>query len=69
RTLGVKLIEYSDQIRVAQQLATIVTDLKLIQGVGELHWQEPEWASLERFCTQMGFPKLFQRILVLKHHF
>lgn len=69
RTLAVKLIEYSDQIRMAQQLATIVTDLKLIKGVGELHWQEPEWVSLERFCMQMGFPKLFQRILVLKHHF
>jgi len=69
KSLAEKFIEYSDQIKIAQQLATIVTDLKLIQSVGELQWQEPEWAALKRFCTQMGFPKLYQRMLVLHDHF
>lgn len=66
KSLAAKLIEYQEQIRVAQQLATIVTDLKLISSVNELQWQQPHWSALKRFCSQMGFPKLYQRILILE---
>jgi len=69
KALAPKLIEYREQIRMAQQLATIVINLDLINSVRELEWQEPKWTSLKRFCTQMGFPKLFQRIRVLDGYF
>ena len=69
KSLACKLVEYDEQIKIAQQLATIVTDLKLISSVNELQWQEPNWSSLKQFCTQMGFPKLFKRIQILQPHY
>ncbi len=62
KTLGSKILEYREQIHVAQQLATIVVNLPLIQSVSELALAEPKWTLLEQFCTSMGFPKLFQRM-------
>lgn len=62
RSLGDKLILYREQIAMAQQLATIVHDLPLIERVSELQWQVPQWQCLEDFCRSMGFPRLFRRI-------
>ncbi len=66
KTLGIKILEYQEQIQIAQQLATIVVNLPLIKSISELTLEEPEWTLLEEFCISMGFPKLFQRMKILE---
>lgn len=65
--LGNKLADYREQIILAKQLATIVTDLPLINSVTELMPRSPSWKKLDTFCQAMGFPKLFQRIKTLQN--
>lgn len=59
------LDEYRDQITIAQQLATIVTDLPLIDSVNALNKQPIQRKKIERFCREMGFPKLYQSMSFL----
>ena len=66
KSLGEKLLHHKDQIVIAQQLATIVQDVPLIQSVSELQWQVPQWQVLEVFCHSMGFPGLLGRVQALK---
>jgi 5'-3' exonuclease len=56
------LTDYQEQIGIAQQLATIVTDLPLINGVNALNHQSINKQKLEAFCTSMGFSKLYAAI-------
>ncbi len=56
------LQEYDQQIRMAQQLATIVKDLPLIDRITELNKQPIALKKVERFCQQMGFSKLYKTI-------
>jgi 5'-3' exonuclease len=63
------LRQYRQQIHIAQQLATIVTNLNVIKTVDELRWRPPQWQLLEAFCMAMGFPQLFSRIQRLQVHF
>ena len=66
KKIGEKFTEYQEQIDMAKQLATIVTDLKLIKGVNDIQWQEPRWRALKTFCNDMGFPRLYRRIEQLR---
>ncbi|MFT6200835.1 MAG: 5'-3' exonuclease [Candidatus Endobugula sp.] len=60
------LNEYREQITIAQQLATIVTNLPLIDSVNELNKQMMQREALQDFCGKMGFPKLFKAIDALR---
>lgn len=62
RTLAEKLEGYDEQVQMAKQLATIVTDVDLIESVDQLRWREPQWDKLELLCEELGFPKMFKRI-------
>lgn len=53
---------HREQIAIAQQLATIVTDLPLIARVSELNKQAIQKDALREFCQRMGFPKLYKAI-------
>lgn len=58
-----KLNEHESQIKIAQQLATIVDNIDLGIRVSELDWQ-PLYIDdnrIQRFCNDMGFPRLFSR--------
>jgi 5'-3' exonuclease len=53
------LVEYQEQISIAQQLATIVTDLPLVNSVNALNHSPINQQKLEAFCVSMGFSKLY----------
>ena len=59
------LQEYREQIAIAQQLATIVTDLPLIGSVKELDRQKVDLSKVNRFCQEMGFPALSKTIATM----
>lgn len=63
KQLAGKLQQYQEQIAMAQQLATIVTDLPLINGVAALDRRAMQLQKLEAFCVAMGFPKLYASIV------
>ncbi len=56
------LISHQQQITMAQKLATIVTDLKLITSVNELNVTPVDQDRWVEFCHRMGFPKLAVRL-------
>lgn len=66
KTIGSKLMEYQEQILMAQKLATIVTDLEITQNVSDITRQEPSWQALKKFCREMGFPRLYSRFELLR---
>jgi 5'-3' exonuclease len=53
---------YRAQIAIAQQLATIVTDLPLIERVTALDRQKIDQQGVDGFCRKMGFPALSKTI-------
>ncbi|MFT5419915.1 MAG: 5'-3' exonuclease [Candidatus Endobugula sp.] len=59
------LRNYREQIGIAQQLATIVTDLPIISSIHEINKQPVDSQRLEKFCFRMGFPKLQKTIIGL----
>jgi 5'-3' exonuclease len=59
------LQEYREQIAMAQQLATIVTNLPLINSVTALDKQSIDWQKVELFCREMGFPALNKTIVAI----
>ena len=63
KQLASKLNDHREQIAMAQQLATIVTDLPLIKSVSALDRQVIHTKKLAAFCTDMGFPKLYASIV------
>lgn len=62
KTLAEKLEGYEEQVKMAKKLATIVTDVKLIESPDQLLWREPQWEKLELLCEELGFPRMFKRI-------
>jgi 5'-3' exonuclease len=56
------LQRYREQIIIAQQLATIVTNIPLINSVNDLNKRPIQCSQFKRFCQQMGFPKLYRAI-------
>ena len=62
QSIAERINEYREQITIAQQLATIVTNLPLIDSVNELNKQMIQREDLQDFCRKMGFPKLFKAI-------
>ena len=62
RMLADKLEPYTEQVKLAKTLATIVSDIPLIKLTDELLWRQPQWPQLEALCFELGFPKLFKRI-------
>jgi len=62
KTLAKKLQPYLDQVNMAKQLATIVTDVQLVASTNDLNWREPNWPEVELFCQSLGFPRLYKRI-------
>lgn len=59
RGLAEKLLDYREQIEIAQQLARIVEDLPLGLKLDDLRLGEPDWTGLEEFAQEMGFGKAF----------
>ncbi len=59
------LQQYREQLVVSKQLATIVTDLPLIDALAELDVKKPDIQQCEQFCRLMGFPQLYQSIAKL----
>ncbi len=57
-----RLEEYTEQIAIAKQLATIVVDIDLIDSVVELNYQKPDRESFADFCRAMGFARLSNSI-------
>lgn len=62
KTLAKKLQPYLEQVKMAKQLATIVTEVKLVASINELNWREPDWPEVELLCQSLGFPRLYKRI-------
>lgn len=62
KTLAPKLEQHITQLAMAKTLATIVTDLPLIDSVTELNWGKADQPKLEFFCFEMGFPRLYSRM-------
>jgi len=62
KTLAHKLEGNTAQLAMAKTLATIVTDLPLIESVGQLNWHQADLPKLEKFCFEMGFPRLYVRM-------
>ena len=56
---------HREQIAIAQQLATIVTDLPLIDSVSALNRQAISRQKVGLFCREMGFPALYKTIMSL----
>lgn len=59
RGLAEKLLNYREQIEIAQQLARIVDDLPLNLQLDDLQLGEADWTGLEEFAREMGFGKAF----------
>lgn len=51
-----KLLHYRDQIALAQQLATVVTDIDMQLQPEDLLCQKPDRAAFLEFCGRMGLP-------------
>jgi len=62
--LADKLEQFRDQIAMARQLTTIVDNIDLGIGPGDLRWRADyiDIDSVREFCQRMGFPRLFSRI-------
>ncbi|MGS2718769.1 5'-3' exonuclease [Eionea flava] len=62
RSIAERLDVHREQIAMSQQLATIVTDLPLINSVNALNRQSADLAAIRIFCEAMGFPALYKTI-------
>ncbi len=57
-----KIIAHKEQIVMAKKLATIVTTLPLITAVDDLVLKKPSLIQYQKFCKEMGFPRLHNSI-------
>jgi 5'-3' exonuclease len=59
KKLADKLDSHRDQLFLARQLATIVTDVDEAPGLQEISWQGIYQDAFELFCEEMGFGAVF----------
>ena len=59
KKLADKLDSHRDQLFLARQLATIVTDVDEAPGLQEISWQGIYQDAFELFCEEMGFGTVF----------
>ncbi len=57
-----KITSHKEQIIMAKKLATIVTTLPLITTVDDLALKTPDLKKYQKFCNDMGFPRLSNSI-------
>lgn len=56
------LAERLDEARLGKALATLVTDVPLVEDLDALRWQGPRRGQLEAFCAQVGASELVERV-------
>jgi len=68
KKLADKLLGSTDQMMLARELATIITDVQSMPTVKDISWQGIQVQALELFAEEMGFGSVFSaRIADLKH--
>ena len=68
KKLADKLLGSIDQIKLARELATIVTDIDVMPVPNDITWQGIQVQAFDLFAEEMGFGNVFTaRVADLKH--